>query len=346
MPTSHNGLWESVTDFQNLHRAYVSARRGKRYKPEVMNYSEHLEENLITAQNELIWKTWRPGAWRTFTVHEPKERTITAPPFSDRVVHHALVNVVEPLFERKFISDSYACRLGRGTHKAHSRMLSVLRRETHKHGRVYVLKTDIHSYFPSIDHEVLLRVIRRTIRDKDVLWLMERIVKGCGFEGRGVPIGALTSQLFANIYLDQLDHFVKDELGMKNYVRYMDDAVSIHHDKAVLKDLFGKIRHFVEDRLNLELNPKSRMIPASQGVDFCGYRTWATHTLPRKRNVRRAKRRLRGLVRAYRAGRIPIETLDASWQSLVGYMRHCSGHRTLLEIRDVIRQDLRKEVIP
>jgi hypothetical protein len=252
------------------------------------------------------------------------------------------VNVIEPLFERKFISGSYACRLGLGTHAAHERLLSMLRSETHKHGRIYVLKTDIHSYFPSIDHEVLLRVIRRTIRDKDVLWLIEQIVKGCGFEGRGVPIGALTSQLFANIYLDQLDHFVKDELGMKNYVRYMDDTTTVHHDKAVLKDLFGEIRHFVEDRLNLGLNPKSRIVPAARGLDFCGYRTWATHTLPRKRNIRRAKRRMRGLVRAYHAGRIAYETVNASWQSFLGYMKHCSGDRTTRSIWETVRADLRK----
>lgn len=212
MPKTYNNLWEKIIDFENIFLAFKEARKGKRYKNEVLEFSNDLESNLISIQNELIWDKWKPGRWREFFVYDPKKRLIQAPPFKDRVVHHALVRIIEPLFERKFIYDSYACRAGKGTHKAMKRCVKFLRIIKRNHGKVYVLKADISKYFPSINRYILKQIIQRTIRCKKTLKLIEKIIN-IDNEPKGIPIGALTSQLFANIYLDRLDHFVKDFLG-------------------------------------------------------------------------------------------------------------------------------------
>ncbi len=292
---------------------------------------------MIIIQNQLIWKTWGPSPYRDFYVHDPKKRLIQAPQFQDRIVHHALVRVVNPLFERKFIFDSYGCRVGKGSHAAMHRVQSFLRQAKRTNERVYVLKADVSSFFPSIDQDVLQGVIRRTIRCRDTLWLMNRIIAGAGYEGRGMPIGALPSQLFANIYLDVLDHFIKDDLRIKRYVRYMDDFIIIHHDKDHLKRLMKEIELFLWDRLSLRYNPKTQVFPYSQGIDFCGYRIWPTHVLPRKRNVRRARRFLKALKRAYLNKGIDWMTLWQPIASFLGYMKHCSGEKTLKIILSEIK---------
>ncbi len=324
-PTSFGDLWGRVISFENLFAAFVEARRRKRYVSDVLRYEANLEERLIELQNRLLWREWRPGAWRCFEVYEPKKRIIHAPPFCDRVVHHALVRVMEPLFERRFIADSFACRRGKGNHAAQERVVEFLRRNPRP---THVLQTDISSCFPSVNHEVLLDTIKRTIRDPDVLWLSRSIVTDGGFDGTGLPIGALTSQLFANVYLDLLDHFMKDALGVKRYVRYMDDTVSLSDDKRYLRDVYGEMDEFVRTRLLMRLNPKSGIYGVCQGVNFCGYRSWPTHVLPRKRNVRRARRALRGLSRLYRRGRVSIGKVRSVVASFLGYMQRCRGYRS------------------
>ena len=261
-------------------------------------------------------------------VYEPKARFIQAPPFKDRVVHHALVQVIEPLFERKFIHDSYACRVGKGTIAAVLRTQNFLRRAKAKWRQVYVLKADISKYFPSIQHDHLLRILKRTIRDKDVLWLCEIIIRNCGEGGRGIPAGALTSQLWGGVYLGQLDHLIKDEFGIRFYTRYMDDWIILAPDKKRLWSILDAIEDFLTSRLELRLNPKTRIFPASHGVDFCGYRIWATHLLPRKRNTTRMRRRFRKLAKLYAERQITLKKVRASVMSFLGYMKHCSGFRT------------------
>ena len=179
MPKTTNGLWAKLIDFDNLYQAFQEARHGKRYRLEVMRFASNLEENLINLQNHLIWKTWAPGKQREFTVFEPKMRMIQAPPFADRVIHHALVRLVDPLFERKFTPDSFACREGKGTQRAVFRAQHFLRIAKRNWGdKVYVLKADISKYFASIRHDVLMTEVERTISDKDVLWLWRKIISG------------------------------------------------------------------------------------------------------------------------------------------------------------------------
>jgi len=330
MPKTYNNLWERVVSFENLRLAYLEARKGKRYKDEVLQFSFNLEENLTNLQNHLIWKSWRPGRFRSFYVYDPKKRLICAPPFQDRVVHHALVRVIEPFFERKFIYDSYACRKGKGTHAAVQRLQSFLRKARRNWDRTYVLKADISKYFPSINHARLLYLLSRTIRDKDVLWLCKTILNV--HAPKGIPVGALTSQLFANIYLNHLDHHIKDGLGIKYYVRYMDDFIVLGQSKQSLRNLLHEIETFLVCELYLMLNPKTAIFPISRGIDFCGYRTWPTHILPRKRNIRRARQRFKLLRNLWQSKRIALDKIRSSVMSFLGYVKHCSARQTTLSV--------------
>lgn len=334
MPRTHNGLWAEVSRWESLVAAHRAARRGKRYRQAVLRFEAGLEERLIELHEHLLRGSWRPGSWREFNIIDPKPRFIQAPPYADRVVHHALVRVLEPLFERRFIHDSYACRRGKGTQAAVRRLQDFLRAAQRRWGRVYVLQADIRQYFASIPHDRLLAALRRKVSDRRVLALCERIIGAAGDGGRGIPVGALTSQLFANVYLDQLDHYVKDELGERYYLRYMDDWVILGRDAGELRRLQAHLERWLADELGLTLHPKSGVYPAAQGVDFCGYRTWSTHILPRRRNVQRARRSLRALTRRYRAGRASLADVRARLMSWLGYMRHCSGMRTVQGIVD------------
>ena len=247
-------------------------------------------------------------------------------------MHHALVRVVEPLFERRFIPDSYACRSGKGTHAAKLRVESFAVAANKKWDDYYVLKADIKGYFPSIDRNILFDLIKRTISDKKTLWLIGQIIN-CDGDKRGVPIGALTSQLFANIYLDALDHYVKDELGVKMYARYMDDFVIVHPDKDYLKKLLSDIDVFITERLHLTFNPKTTIFKSGNGtchpIDFCGYRIWPDYTRPRKRTVKAANKRFKKFVELYRRGLMTLEQIRVSIVSFLGYMKHCDGKRTV-----------------
>lgn len=330
MPKTTNGLWANLIDFDNLYQAFQEARHGKRYRLEVMRFASNLEENLINLQNHLIWKTWAPGKQREFTVFEPKMRMIQAPPFEDRVIHHALVRVVEPLFERKFISDSFACRAGKGTQRAVFRVQRSLRVARRNWGDdVYVLKADISRYFASIQHRVLMGEVGRVVSDDDVLWLWATITAGYGHDaGVGVPVGALTSQLDGNIVMNRVDHIAKDDMSLCHYARYMDDFVAILPNKAEAQRVLRELGEAVNS-LGLALNPKTAIHPWQRGVDFCGYRIWPTHILPRKRNIKRARLAFREMAAQYHAGEIDLEFVRQRVMSFLAYSKHCSAKRTV-----------------
>ena len=264
----HGNLWQQVVSFEALLRAADNARKGKRFRPAVAAFHFDQERELWKLHEELTAKTYRPGAYHSFYIFEPKKRQISAAPYRDRVVHHALVNVLEPIYERTFIADSFACRKGKGTHAAVQRCQEFARRFR------YVLKADIQKFFPSLDHEIAKELVARKIKDRDVLGLVGTIIDGSNpqeevfnfFPGddlftpcerrRGIPIGNQTSQFFSNVYLDPLDHFVKDRLGIKGYVRYVDDFLVFSDDKSHLADVREQIRAFLA-RLRLRLHPKS-----------------------------------------------------------------------------------------
>lgn len=327
-------LWPQIISLENLHRAAYQVLRGKRDQSAAGDFFRDLEGNLLRLQDELLSGSYVPGGYRTFWISDPKRRLISAAPFKDRVVHHALVNVIEPVFERRFIHHSYACRTGKGTHRALTQFVRWARESR------YVLKMDIRKFFPSIDHEILKDRIRRTIKDPEVLRLSDLIVDGSNaqepvtgyFPGdglltplerrRGIPIGNLTSQFFANVYLDALDHFVKDRLGMTRYLRYVDDFCCCHDSKDYLTGLRERISEFLF-MLRLRLNEgKSRVRQVKEGVEFLGFVVLPDRLRLNQTGVRRQRRRLKKLQKDYAAGLIGSGDVKASVQAWVAHAEH------------------------
>jgi retron-type reverse transcriptase len=332
------GLYQQIYAFDNLLKAAQKAQRGKRTKPNVARFNFHLERELLTLRNALKDKTWQPGPYVSFFIYEPKKRLISAAPYEDRVVHHALCNLIEPIFERTFIYDSYANRKSKGTHRAVNRFTEFCRKNR------YVLKCDIRKYFPSIDHEILYGLIARKLKDPDVLWLIRRIIDSSNpqepvqtyfpgddlftpFERRkGIPIGNLTSQFFANIYLNGFDHFVKRKLGCRYYLRYVDDFVALSNDKGLLHEVKDQMAEYLAT-LRLKLHDtKCQVFPVTQGASFLGYRIFPTHRLLKRQNVRRFQKRLQVLQHQFRQDSIRVEKVGQSIQSWIAHASHADTY--------------------
>lgn len=331
----HSQLYKQIFDFANIENAYKKARRCKRYRNEVLKYSANLEENLINLQNHLIWHSYRQGEYRNFYVFEPKKRLISALPFKDRVAQHAINNIIEPLMDRRFYYHSYACRKGKGAHRASNTLSTWIYNLSFKGKQLYAIKADIHHYFQSISHARLKEIVRRVIKDEETLWLLDLIIDSGGENGKGIPVGNLTSQLFANLYLDMLDKYIKETLRVRYYIRYMDDFVILSHDKAYLRDVLVKIEVFLRKELGLKLNPKTTILDSKNGVDFCGYRHYKDHKKVRKSSVRRMQK----TIRAYRKGKISEERFAKSLQSWLGHIQHADAFllrkRTLNRIETI-----------
>lgn len=285
------GLWEKVVSFENLLLAAETASRGKRSGLSAARFLERAEFECLAIQRELLAGTWRPSPVSTFEVLDPKRRTITASPFRDQVVHHALMAHLAPVLDRRMIHDSYACRRGKGTHAALARTRHFVRRFA------FFLKLDIKSFFETARHDVVLTALSRRVKDRRALHLCATILAGPpGREpaGVGLPIGALTSQWFANLLLDSLDHFAKETLRVPGYVRYMDDVLCFDDRRARLHEVHREIGRFVEERLRLRLKPSATIVaPVTEGVPFLGWMIFRGTTRIRPGNLRRYRWRLR-----------------------------------------------------
>lgn len=316
MPKKHHDLFDDIASFQALTRSAGRAVLGKRRKPGAAAFMANLETEVLSLERRLLDGSYRPGRYTVIQVKDPKPRMVSAAPFRDRVVHHALCAVVEPIFERGFVFDSYANRKGKGTHKA------VARYEKFRDRHAHVLRCDIYRYFPAIDHAILKRDFRRRITCGRTLDLMDTIVDHSNpqeavnlhFTGddlfsphrrrRGLPIGNLTSQFFANMYLDGLDHFVKEVLRAEGYVRYVDDFALFHNDPGVLEHWQARISDYLMGR-RLKLHPRKTWFgPTAEPAAFLGF-----ILLPRglrrlpEDNVLRFRNRLRGMRDQWRTGR-------------------------------------------
>ena len=332
MPKTFNNIYTGIISLERLYWAHKQVQKGKRRNDVAAYARDHVEEIIDNLHNDLVNMTFQPDPYRRFlTRKEVKRRKIDEPSFRDRILHHSIVESVRPCFEPKFIFDSYAVTPGKGQHKAVFRVQEFIRRAYKQGDEVYVIQGDIHHYYESIHHDILFAEIQRTIRDKRLLTIWQRIIEGYHAEGTpgvGIPIGAVTSQLSANIYLNPLDHFVKECAGWRYYVRYMDDFILISNDKQKLWAMLDDIVWFIDTQLRLKLNPKTRLFKASQGVDFAGYRIFKNYLLPRKRNVLAARRRFKMLSHKYRRGLIDDEYVRQRVQSFKGYMSHCKGFMT------------------
>jgi RNA-directed DNA polymerase len=337
----HGGLWVQVVRWDNLLLAARKAQRGKRSRAVVERFNFFREWELLRLQRELMDGRYAPGPFRSHWIERPKRRLISAAPYRDRVVHHALMNVLEPILDRRFHPHSYACRTGKGTHAAADRLQNLMRR------RRYVLQCDVRKFFPSIDHHLLKTTCRRFFKDGRVLGLLDLIIDHSNeqeavrewFPGddlwapwerrRGLPIGNLTSQWLANAYLDDLDHFVTSKLGIGAYVRYCDDFVLLHDDPRRLRDAADAVSDFLASR-RLQLHESKRAVtPTRAGRTFVGYRIWPTHRLLPKENVRRMRRRVSWMKAAFAAGRIEAEDVRRRLAGWIGHALRANTQRLL-----------------
>jgi RNA-directed DNA polymerase len=324
-----------ITSWVNLQEAYRKAARGKRGRNKTAAFEHQLADRLLDLQKELRSLRYRPGPYVNFSIHEPKKRLISAAPFRDRVVHHALLNVIEPWFERRFIFDSYANRPGKGTHRAVDRLQQFARRYR------YVLRLDNVKHFPSIDHAILRDTLARVIREKDVLWLVDRILEGgvgvlkseytmvwfpgddlfAALRPRGLPIGNLTSQFWSNCYMDPFDHFVKRKLACRGYLRYVDDYALFSDSKRELwgwkKAIVGRLAE-----MRLTIHAGAQVVPVSAGIPWLGFIVYPTHRFLKATKVRNFGRRLRDRWQAYCAGEISFAEFDSSIKGWINHARY------------------------
>lgn len=325
----------------------MQARKGKRYRADVLRFTESLEENLITLQNELIWKTYQVGRYHEFFVHKPKKRLVMALPFRDRVVQWAIYRQLNPLFDKRYINTSYACRVGHGTHRSLARVKSWIDADS------YVLKMDAAKYFYRVDHDVLMEILNRCLADDDLLQLLEKIIR-CGHTdfgmslgsavtsgnmigGIGMPIGNLTSQMFANLYLNELDQHCKHKLKIKKYVRYMDDVLIIGKNKRELREAWTAIEIFLAS-LRLSLNSKTCIRSAAQGVEFCGFRIWPTHIKLKKKTALGMKRALKGINKKFASGEMSAERANASIASYGGLLSHGDCYGLIVSLGEALEK--------
>jgi len=315
-------LFEQICDYGNLYKSYRRAFRGSGKTPETCRFCFHLETELLRLKKEIEGETYQPAPYRYFEIYDPKTRLISVAHFRDRVVHHAVVGALEPLFEPCFIYDSYATRKNKGSHKA------ILRAQQYLKRYPFYLKMDVDKYFDHIDHRILLELIARKVKDQRFMSLVERIVVNSDIsrgqaQGRGLPIGNLTSQFFANVYLDALDHYLKDEFREKAYVRYMDDMVIFSDSRDHLQTVLRNVESFLKERLALRLKPKATLINTRlHGLSFLGYRVFPGLLRVKRENLRRVARRLTARIAAYKRGEIKEEKLAQSaqsWFAFVGF---------------------------
>jgi retron-type reverse transcriptase len=305
--------YENIISVDNLLGAWREFVRGKRKKKDVQEFQYELMANIFDLHRELANHTYMHGPYRAFSISDPKPRNIHKASVRDRLLHHALYRKLYPFFDRTFIADSYSCRNGKGTHRAMNRFRSfackVSRNHTHT---VWVLKCDIRKFFASIDQDILMRILASRIHDERILWLIGRVVASfySTSPGVGLPLGNLTSQLLVNIYMNELDQYLKHGLKEKHYIRYADDFVILSRDRTYLEALIPQIQAFLADHLRLELHPKKVSIGTfASGVDFLGWVHFPDHRVLRTSTKRRALRNC--------AGRDPDDPVVRSYAGLL-----------------------------
>jgi len=336
---TYNKLYKKTHLIENLTSAFKKARKGKSKKDYVINFESNLNKNLKLLHNELKNKTYKPHKLKKFIVRDPKTRIIHASIFRDRIVHHAIINILNPILEKTFIYDSFAGRKNKGTHEAVKRFEYFLRKVSSNGRKIkkpfnnnsirgFVLKADIKHYFATMNHKILISILRKNIKDEDFINLIKIVLDNFDtkIKGQGVPLGNYTSQFFANVYLNRLDYFVKHRLKAKYYIRYVDDFIILHKDKKVLEEYLIKIKKYLKN-LRLELHPeKSEIYPLRNGITFLGYRIFYNYKLLRKRNINHFLNKLKEKLQFYHQGLISKEQLESFLQGWFGYSKFANTY--------------------
>ena len=322
MPKTVRNIYDNCLSFEELLKAHKMARRGKREKIEVIIFELNLESELLELVEQLKHGKYKTGKYRAFKIYEPKERVIQALPYRDRVVHQWYVeNFMKPYFVPQFVETSYAGIAGRGMHKAAKDVKSAMIKLSKKLKNYYILKMDVTKYFANIDKSILWEILKRKIKDKKVLWLTREILlstKGM----KGLPLGNYTSQMFANIYLNEIDQYAKHILKCKYYYRYMDDIVILCNNKEEAKERLQQLTIFLENKLKLTFNSKTRIFKNTQGVNFCGYKINSNVIKIRNSSKYRMKRKLKGYTKLLKSGKITLPEIQRSIAGWLGYVKH------------------------
>lgn len=330
----YNNIFENIVSPECLFLAWTNFVKDKKNKPDVMRFGWKLEENVFQLSRELKHQQYKHGKYTSFYVTDPKQRHIHKAEVRDRVLHHAVVSILTPIFEPTFISNSFSCQQGKGTHKGVLAVERMARKVSKNSTRpCYALKCDVKKFFDSVNHNVLLGILSKRVKDENVMWLMHEIVGSFIssysnlFEKRGIPIGNLTSQLFANIYMNEFDQFVKQKLKIKYYARYTDDFIILSDNFDYLENLLKPISRFLIDELKIEPHPKKTSIRKfNQGIDFLGYIIFPHHRLLRTRTRKRIERGLHRRLLQYNDCQLERESLEQLLNSYWGVFCHCNAY--------------------
>jgi len=331
----YTNLFNNLIAPENLFSAWEEFRRDKKKKADVLIFEKNLEQEIFALHRELESHTYCHSGYTGFYISDPKRRHIHKANVRDRVLHHAIMGTLYPLYEKTFINNSFSCRIGKGTHKGVHALRSMLYKASKNNTRnVYILKCDIEKFFDSINHEVLISILNLKIKDPDLMNLLKEVIESFSsgrstlFDRCGVPIGNLTSQLFANVYLNVFDQFIKNEMKIKHYARYTDDFVIVSEDKDYLVNLIPKINYFLEDKLKLRIHPNKISITRfNKRIDYLGYVLFPYFTLIRKRTKKRVLRKINEKVLLYKKSEISKEQLDSTLMSYLGILSHADAHR-------------------
>lgn len=338
----YKNIFEEIISLENLFLAWDKFKSDKQKKRDVQQFEWRLEENIFKLHRDLKYKRYKHGKYTSFYIQDPKQRHIHKATVRDRLLHHAMFAVLNPIFEPTFISHSLSCRIGKGTHKGIDILDKTIRQISSNNFKpCFVLKCDIKKFFETIDHRILSNIIAKRIKDNDAMRLLEEIIESFSskystiFEQKGLPIGNLTSQLFANIYLNELDQFIKHKLKVKNYIRYTDDFVIVAGERTYLENIIAPVQSFLKKKLALELHPKKVSIRKfHQGVDFLGYILLPYHHSLRTKTRQQIFRKLEKRIKEYRNGVISRQTLEQSLQSYLGVLSHANTYKLEQELKN------------
>jgi len=328
---SYNNLYPKLCSYKNLEKAYEKAKKNKSFISYVLEFEKNKTKNLLQLKKELETLTYKPKPLTKFIITDPKTRVIRKSDFRDRIVHHAVVLILEPIYEKIFIYDSYANRINKGTLTALKRF-DEFKRKVSKNGKLinpskdnnlvkgYALKADIKHFFDSVDQGILPNILKKKVKDKKIIWLINAVLKNFDNKIKGMPLGNMTSQFFANVYLNELDYFIKHDLKAKYYIRYVDDFVILHENKEILEIYKEKVNNFLKENLKLELHhDKSKTSSMHKGVNLLGFRVFYYYKLLRKRNIKQFKKRFIDLERQHAGGLIEYSDIIISVQGWFAY---------------------------
>ena len=327
-------LFDTMVSVEHLMLAWHHFKRGKRHRKDVQNYERHLEDCIFELHEELTGLHYQPGPYQQFYVFDPQKRYISKACVKDRLVHQMLYATLSNIFDKTFIAHSFSCRVGKGTHAGVDLLQSMIRKVSRNNKQAcFALKMDVQRFFDSVDHDILKILLRKRIQDERFLYIADCVIDSFKSQpdsqhNTGLPIGNVTSQIFANIYLHELDTFVKHTLRQKYYLRYCDDFIIVAHDKNQLTVLIEPIREFLTQKLRLTLHPQKIILSnLHQGIDFLGYILFPHHRLLRTRTKRRMKRRLKTKYTAYLQQKIDHTHMDQCLQSYLGILSHANTYQ-------------------